>query len=243
MTQVKLCGLMNERDARFACSLGVDMVGLVFCQKSHRNVSVDTAKSIAHIVHTTSHENCVASYRKLYGDARHARTLSGARTSEDFSNRLKVVAVLRDAPIQFASLLVQEGIADILQLHGNEDATYVEKLRMCVDVPLIQAFRITDAKGVKDAMRSPADMVLVDGGAGDGIAFDWRLLDEVERPFILAGGLSPENVYGALEQVSPWAVDVSSGIETERKKDPDKMHAFVEAVRVFDNQLTQSHDK
>ena len=82
------------------------------------------------------------------------------------------------------------------------------------------------------ALSSPADAILLDSGAGGtGTAFDWSLLREIRRPWFLAGGLGPENVRSAVARLGPWAVDVSSGIETGGAKDPAKMAAFVKAVR------------
>jgi phosphoribosylanthranilate isomerase len=99
-------------------------------------------------------------------------------------------------------------------------------------MPLIQAFRIENAADLDRARQSTADHVLLDNGAGGtGTAFDWALLKEFDRPCFLAGGLSPENVAQAVRAVHPFAVDVSSGIETDGVKDYKKMTAFVNAVR------------
>ena len=84
---------------------------------------------------------------------------------------------------------------------------------------------------IRKAEDSSADLVLLDGGTGDGTVFDWQLLHRIRRPYFLAGGLNPENVADAVKNLHPFAVDVSSGIETEGKKDYDKMKAFLNAVR------------
>ena len=76
--------------------------------------------------------------------------------------------------------------------------------------------------------------MLLDAGAGDGEAFDWSVLENFDRPFFLAGGLGPGNIMEAIRKVHPYAVDVSSGIETEGSKDPAKMEAFVKAVHEAD---------
>ena len=73
--------------------------------------------------------------------------------------------------------------------------------------------------------------VFLDHGAGTGAAFDWSLIRQIHRPYILAGGLDPENVRAALEQMHPYAVDVSSGVETAHCKDPEKIRRFIRAVR------------
>lgn len=122
---------------------------------------------------------------------------------------------------------------DIVQLHGDEDDLYLQGVRMRTNAGIIQAFRVRERADVERALASSADMVLLDAGQGSGERFDWALVDGVSarRPFILAGGLTPENVGEAISALHPWGVDLSSGIETDRRKDPDKMAAAVAAVR------------
>ena len=120
---------------------------------------------------------------------------------------------------------------DIAQLHGSEDEEYLAELRKQTDKPLIRAFRIRTREDLDAAEKSPADFVLLDAGAGDGKTFDWDLLENFSRPCFLAGGLDPENVREAIERCRPYAVDVSSGIETNGFKDEAKMQAFVDKVR------------
>ena len=123
------------------------------------------------------------------------------------------------------------GIIDAAQLHGGEDAAYIRALRRMTDRPIWQAFRVRTRADVEQAGRSEADCILFDAGAGTGTAFDWSLLDRVERPYFLAGGLDTENVAGAIRLLRPFGVDVSSGIESGGGKDAEKMAAFVAAVR------------
>ena len=138
---------------------------------------------------------------------------------------------VNEAPETVAGLL-NAGIIDIAQLHGQEDAAYIARLRGLTARPLWQAFRVTDAASLAKAEKSPADLVLLDSGTGGtGITFDWTLLEKFDRPYFLAGGLGPENAADAVRQLHPYAVDVSSGIETAGKKDSAKMAAFVAAVR------------
>jgi len=143
---------------------------------------------------------------------------------------------VNEAPEAVASLL-NDGIIDIAQLHGGEDADYIKALRKLTDRPLIKAFRIDSAADLDRARRSTADHVLLDNGAGGtGTAFDWSVLKDFDRPFFLAGGLGPDNVARAIKVVHPFAVDVSSGIETDGVKDFIKMTAFVNAVRNTDQE-------
>ncbi|MBQ7447233.1 MAG: phosphoribosylanthranilate isomerase [Eubacterium sp.] len=146
--------------------------------------------------------------------------------------RIQAVGVfVNEAPETIAALL-HEGTIDLAQLHGQEDASYIRHLRALTDRPLIQAFRIDRADDVARAMQSCADYILLDSGSGGtGIVFDWHLLKDISRPWFLAGGLYPENVGTAITDLHPYAVDVSSGIETDRKKDIQKMKSFIAAVR------------
>ena len=138
---------------------------------------------------------------------------------------------VNEAPEAVAALL-NDGIIDIAQLHGGEDEAYIRALRRLTDRPLIQAFRVDGPADLDQARRSSADHVLLDNGAGGtGTAFDWTFLKDFDRPYFLAGGLGPGNVAQAVEALRPFAVDVSSGIETDGVKDYDKMAAFVNAVR------------
>ena len=127
--------------------------------------------------------------------------------------------------------LLEEDVIDIAQLHGHEDETYLAALRQKTNKPLIRAFRIRCAEDAQRAQDSTAEQILLDAGAGDGKTFDWNWLKDVKRPYFLAGGLNPENAGEAVKELKPYAVDVSSGIETEGYKDINKMRAFERAVR------------
>ena len=144
---------------------------------------------------------------------------------------IMAVGVFVDEKPESVANLLSEGIIDMAQLHGHEDETYIRRLRSLTDRPLIQAFRIGSAEDIQRAQTSTAEKILLDAGAGDGKTFDWRLLKAVTRPYFLAGGLNPENVSRAVDQLKPYAVDVSSGIETDGFKDILKMRAFIKAVR------------
>jgi len=151
---------------------------------------------------------------------------------EGLASGIRVVGVfVNEAPEAVAARL-NDGIIDIAQLHGSEDENYIRTLRKLTDRPLIKAFRIDSAADLDRARLSSADHVLLDNGAGGtGTAFDWSVLKDFDRPFFLAGGLGPDNVARAIKAVHPFAVDVSSGIETDGVKDYKKMTAFVSAVR------------
>ena len=147
------------------------------------------------------------------------------------SSQIRTVGVFVNEGIDRVEELLNSGVIDLAQLHGSEDADYIRQLRTRTGKPVIQAFRITSEEDVKRAEHSMADHILLDAGAGTGTVFDWSMLQQLRLPYFLAGGLGPENVKGAVERLHPYAVDVSSGIETDGSKDPEKMAAFVTAVR------------
>ena len=145
---------------------------------------------------------------------------------------IQAVGVFVNEAPEVVAALLNDGIIDIAQLHGGEDETYIKALRKLTDKPLIQAFRVDAQADLDRARASAADRILLDSGAGGtGTAFDWALLRNFDRPFFLAGGLAPANVAQAIKAVHPFAVDVSSGIETNGVKDFMKMTAFMHAVR------------
>ena len=147
------------------------------------------------------------------------------------SREIQAVGVFVNAQPETVAFLLEEEVIDLAQLHGQEDEEYISRLRELTDKPLIQAFRIRNAEDARRAEKSTAEYILLDAGAGDGKTFEWELAESVERPYFLAGGLTPENAGEAAERLHPFALDVSSGIETDGWKDPAKMRAFVNHVR------------
>ena len=147
------------------------------------------------------------------------------------SSILAVGVFVNEKPEIIAALL-EEGIINLAQLHGTENEIYITQLRTLTDKPIIQAFRIDTPEDADVAEKCSADYILLDSGTGGtGTAFDWTLLKNIKRPYFLAGGLTPENVGTAVKTLSPYGVDVSSGIETNGLKDKDKMKALLSAVR------------
>lgn len=136
-----------------------------------------------------------------------------------------------DEDINTVAKLLNCGTIDVAQLHGNEDDEYIIRLKAETNKPIIKAFRILSEQDAEYAQKSIADMILLDAGAGDGKVFDWSLVQKVKRPYFLAGGLNPENVRDALQKIHPYALDVSSGIETGGLKDAEKMKIFMDIVR------------
>lgn len=145
---------------------------------------------------------------------------------------IKAVGVFVNAPVEEIAELLEAHVIAAAQLHGQEDDAYIRSLRRLTNVPIIQAFRTTSPADIARANHSIADCILLDHGTGGtGCAFDWALTDLVTRPYILAGGLTPENLPHAIERCHPFAADLSSGVETNGCKDLNKMKAAVAAVR------------
>lgn len=157
-----------------------------------------------------------------------------AKLKKMLSPDIRAVGVFVDEKPEIVAGLLDNGTIDIAQLHGAESEQYIKKLRQLTDKPLIRAFRIQSAADIDDADNSSADYVLLDSGAGTGSVFDWGLIRNIRRSYFLAGGLAPDNVGNAVNNLHPFAVDVSSGIETDGVKDKLKMAAFVAAVRKED---------
>ena len=147
-------------------------------------------------------------------------------------SRIKAVGVFVDAEIDFIADLVSCGIIDVAQLHGSEDEDYISQLRKRIGgAEIIKAFNINKIESFDEAEKSSADHIMIDSGKGSGITFDWSKLEKLKRPYFLAGGLSAENISEVLASIKPFAVDVSSGVETDGLKDSAKMKRFVESVR------------
>lgn len=162
---------------------------------------------------------------------RYVTPQKAAELKRALDSEIRAVGVFVNETAQNVADLLNGGVIDMAQLHGYEDGEYIRKLRRLTDKPLMQAFRIKTESDVKAAEGSRADDILLDSGAGTGEAFDWKLIQNFRKPYFLAGGLDPGNVGEAVRRLSPYGVDVSSGIETDGVKDKRRMAAFIAAVR------------
>jgi len=145
--------------------------------------------------------------------------------------KIIAVGVFVNEKISTVAELLNAGIIDAAQLHGDEDEDYIKNLREVTNKPLIKAFRINDFILNSSFLIPNSSFILLDAGAGGGKVFDWNLIKNFQGEYFLAGGLNPENVGAAIEMLHPFAVDVSSGIESGGKKDLKKMATFAEVVR------------
>ncbi len=120
---------------------------------------------------------------------------------------------------------------DVIQLHGEEDDNYIQELKPRAFRPVWKAFKVRTEADLLAAENSFADEILLDNGYGTGKVFDWSAAAGLSRPFILAGGLTPGNIPEAVRLLGPKMVDISSGVETDRVKDKEKIIAAVRAAR------------
>lgn len=200
-TRIKICGITTVQDAGYAVAAGADAIGLVFYRKSPRNIDEHAARKIVESLPP------FVTTVGLFVDADNA----------------SVQQVLNAVPL------------DLLQFHGNETAEFCNAFSR----PYIKAVRVrddTDFHAQCTEYETAAGLLLdsykkgVPGGTGD--AFNWNLIPrDLPLPVILAGGLNPLNVADAIAKVSPFAVDVSSGVEqVPGRKDEQAVHAFARAV-------------
>ena len=151
---------------------------------------------------------------------------------EKLDESILPVGVFVNAPVELPAQLLNEGTIALAQLHGQENESYIRELKTYTDKPIIKAFSIKTAEDIEKALQSPADYILLDqGGGGTGKTFDWSLIPEIQRPFFLAGGIGAANLEQAIREIHPYAVDLSSSVETEKWKDPTKIRQVVDSVR------------
>ena len=167
-----------------------------------------------------------ASFSKRYVSYEQAKQLK-----ELLDPSIKVVGVFVDENPKIVASAANDDLVDMIQVHGTEEPGEIERIKAFTQKTIIQAIKVHSREDVRMAEHSPADGILLDSGMGSGETFDWRLLGGITRPYFLAGGLTPENVEGAIKKCHPFGVDVSTGVETDGVKDPVKMEAFMQAVK------------
>ncbi len=166
---------------------------------------------------------------------------SKRQLDQDTARRLKAqldpgiqaVGVFVNHPVTEIIELANQGIIDLIQLHGDEDEATVRRLQEQTGRPVIRAFRISSPADIKE---TAADYRLFDTYdpnqyGGSGATFNWELLQGITGDFFLAGGLNCSNIEAAINQVRPYCVDLSSGVETDGVKDRDKIIEIVERIR------------
>jgi len=239
LVRVKICGLTAPEQAAAAAAAGADFIGLVFAQQSRRHVSVHQARAIiaglpvpAAILHEGAVE-AAAQPRLRWFD--HSAGYLDERLRR---KRPLVVGVFVDTPASMINAIADRVGLDLVQLSGSEPWEEALAIRR----PVIKAVRVGPGATVQSILDEvevgTASLCLLDADArgvfgGSGRTFDWEIAAGVaeELPLMLAGGLTPANVTLAIRAVRPWAVDVSSGVESGAVKDPQKIEAFIRAIR------------
>lgn len=151
---------------------------------------------------------------------------------------IKTVGVFVNETVENLLKIAEEVKLDVIQLHGDEDESFIQTLKEQSNVEVWKAVQVRSAADAEKWIDSSADMLLFDAyhkdeRGGTGEVFDWSSLDEFERPFMLAGGIDSTNVARAIRTVRPYGIDISSGIETEGVKDDEKIKAFTNIVRTI----------
>ena len=215
--KVKMCGISKVETIPAVVEAKPDYMGLVFAP-SKRQVTVDQAKILVEELHR--------GYAKKYG----------SDTKHDKNDTIKTVGVFVNETVDNLVTIANEANLDAVQLHGDEDETFIQSLKERTSVEVWKAVQIRSAADVEKWIDSSADMLLFDAyhkdeRGGTGEVFDWSSLDAFERPFMLAGGIDSTNVARAIRTVRPYGIDISSGIETNGVKDDEKITAFTKIVK------------
>ncbi len=247
MTLVKICGNRTPEDVLAAAEAGADFVGLMFAA-SRRRVDVETATAMVRALGTplAEREVVLPTIDPERREDLEAWFDHGADTFEAYlaAKRPLTVGIFADQPIDEVNAIADATGIDLVQLSGDE--TWEDCL--LVNRPVIQVVHVSPLDAPADALElvQPgfAEVLMLDSAhgpyrGGSGVTFDWSVARETaERvPIVLAGGLTPENVGDAIRTVRPWVVDVSSGTETDGRKDHARVRAFIDAVRATDAAL------
>lgn len=207
---VKICGLKTSEAVDAAVTGGATYAGFVFFAKSPRSVAPDTAQALRNRL----------------------------------PDHVKAVALVVDPPDETLRVIIKMANPDLIQLHGRETPARVAEIRTRFGLPVIKALPVAKADDLRVALDYAADMILFDAmpapndtrPGGNARAFDWRILREVAlpSPFILAGGLTPENLSDAVRISGAKTVDVSSGVESAPgEKDLSLIKAFLSAAKAL----------
>ena len=152
---------------------------------------------------------------------------------KELSPEIQPVGVFVNASMELVTGLLNDGTLAAAQLHGQEDEAYIRRIQKNTGHQVIKVFSVKTAQDIENALKSPADYILLDqGGGGTGQTFDWSLIPEIDRPFFLAGGLGADNLETAVRTIHPYAVDLSSSVETDGMKDRDKILKAVQLVHM-----------
>ena len=155
-------------------------------------------------------------------------------TAQKLKNKLNKnilsVGIFVNEDINKIAEICNKNIIDLVQLHGDEDDNYIKELRKLCNNKIIKAVKVKSGEDILRWRNTLADYILFDGGAGSGIKFDWELLKSVIRPYFIAGGINQTNIDEAIK-LKPYCIDISSGVETNKLKDKEKILKIVRRVK------------
>lgn len=210
-TKIKICGLRRPEDIAYVNEFLPDYIGFIFFPKSKRYVNKEEAKKLKNLLNP----------------------------------KIKAVGVFVNKDLDEILTLCKEGIIDIIQLHGEENTEYINLLKEKLNqleleqkISIMKAFRVKEKQDIETAikMQSQVDYLLLDaygkdsyGGTGE--SFQHELIPKDMPPYFLAGGIREDNVVEIIKTMHPFAVDLSSGVETNGLKDKEKIKKIIEMVR------------
>ena len=256
--KVKMCGISKIETIPAIIEAKPDYMGLVFAP-SKRQVTVNQAKTLVEELHkqyanrynrdAEQYSNDVVQDRAVIravqegtatGDAQEGVLIRTENTSPTLIHQesIKTVGVFVNEMVENLLKIAEEVKLEVIQLHGDEDESFIQTLKEQSNVEVWKAVQVRSAADAEKWIDSSADMLLFDAyhkdeRGGTGEVFDWSCLDEFERPFMLAGGIDSTNVARAIRTVRPYGIDISSGIETDSVKDDEKIKAFTNIVRTI----------
>jgi phosphoribosylanthranilate isomerase len=201
MTQIKICGLTRKEDIEAVNRWLPDYIGFVFAN-SRRRVTPEQARLL----------------------------------KDGLDYRIKAVGVFTNEPVESIAALCEKGVIDIVQLHGDENEEFIRQLKQKTACPVMKAVRVQSTEQILEAQKLPCDLLLLDTYqkgkyGGSGKKFDHSLIPALQKPFFLAGGLDCANIAQAVLECHPFALDVSSGAETDGVKDEDKIRQITQTIR------------
>lgn len=228
MTGFKICGLRDSANALVSAESGADLLGFNFVEGVRRQLQPDEGAEI------------ISDFRSSV----RSRIKSGSGSEPVQEHPPRIVGLFANQSPQFVNRIIRLCELDYVQLCGDEppemwgmlDVPVIRQIRVREDLPRDRSLDMA-RRQVREVLDAGHHVLLdkhqVGQLGGTGIAFDWSLAREIAKDYrvTLAGGLTPDNVAEAIETVRPWAVDVSSGVETDGQKDPARIRAFAAAVR------------
>lgn len=240
MTKVKICGLRRREDIEAVNRLKPEYIGFVFYEKSRRNVTEEEAMALRKAldpdiisvgVFVDAEPELIL--RLVKKGIISVAQLHGHETEEYIEklkkemekDRVESDDGSREREAKISSMPEDDIKVREAEPEHEKDFEHEKEFKV------MKAFLIRSEKDLQAARETKADYILFDNGLGSGETFNWEILKDFRKPYFLAGGLTDANVTGAIQRLSPYAVDISSGVETDGYKDPDKIKSFIDAVR------------